>query len=815
MRSFTKKINSLYSYFFNNSNSIRLQLINVMFILLAIFAILATITTCLIDFEPMIVGVMSLAILCVLFSLWLANSKKKINTAGIMISVFLNIILQPMLFLTTGGRMCGMPIWSLCAILFNWLVVEGIACYVLTAAGILTCYLCCLVEEYNLIDIYTIPTSLGQINDLMISIISVTLIVGLIYKYQSYVYEKQRKEITEKDKAINATLAELERTNQELSDANEAKGQFLANMSHEIRTPINAILGMNELIQRENKDDAIGEYSDNIKSAGDILLSLVNDILDYSKIGSGKMNLVEDEYIVIEQINSILALIVLKAEAKGLNFNVNVDPNMPSKLYGDELRIKQITTNLLTNAVKYTKEGTVTLNIDVLEINNGRVKYKVSVIDTGIGIKEDELSKLFELFTRLDEEQNKNIEGTGLGIAISQSLLSLMDSKLNVESEYGKGSTFSFELEQRIVDPKPIGDIKNHIAEKKSDKIKNTFVATKATVLFVDDVELNLKVAKGIIRPLGMNLHTATSGKEAIELCKRTNYDIIFMDHMMPEMDGLVATGLIRKLNNYYKTAPIVALTANAVAGAREMFLEAGMNDFISKPIDLAQLYKCVERYLPQEKIEYIDGSDYEEDIEEVPEIDGINSEKSINILGSKKAFIKEVKKFYANIEPNIITLKECENSNDIENYEKNIHDIKVNARTIAADEIAYMAQYLEQCCKELNIFELKSKSYEFIENYKVLKENIKTAFGEIGEDNDIVSVTDRKFDAEDVKKNLQDLLDAMDAFDLDKADKIVEKLAYCNFGSYLAEYKHIELCISSVDFVEAKVAITQLLEKL
>ncbi len=389
--------------------------------------------------------------------------------------------------------------------------------------------------------------------------------------------------------------------------ANNAKSEFLANMSHEIRTPINAVLGMNEMIQRESDDEKVLEYSSDIQSAGRNLLSIINDILDFSKIESGKMEVVCAEYEFTPVINDLFNVISFKAEEKGLDIKFEIDQRIPSRMYGDDVRIRQIITNLLTNAVKYTHQGSVTLQIRLAggqKIVKGQtVNLFVSVIDTGIGIKEEDLNELFTSFARIDESTNRNIEGTGLGINITSSLLELMNSRLQVKSEFNKGSEFFFVLEQTVVDERPIGEYTN-----KSEKVTNAIeaeskqIAPNAKVLIVDDTPMNLKVEANLLKRTKAMVETAESGIDALEMLSKNKYDIVFLDHMMPKMDG-IETLHIAKEKGYIKDIPVIALTANAIAGAREQYLEAGFDDYLSKPVRGAEIEDMLYRYISNDLI--------------------------------------------------------------------------------------------------------------------------------------------------------------------------------------------------------------------
>lgn len=401
----------------------------------------------------------------------------------------------------------------------------------------------------------------------------------------------------------------LEESRYQAERANSAKSDFLANMSHEIRTPINAVLGMDELIIRETNNSNILEYAANIKQSGNILLSLINDILDFSKIESGKMDIIDVEYNTKTVLADTYALINTRAKKKGLAVVFDIDPSIPKTMFGDDIRIRQIITNLLTNAVKYTEKGTITLTIKVIASYDNNILLNFSIKDTGVGIKDEDKEKLFMAFQRVDESKNRNIEGTGLGLSICIKLLQLMDSNLSVKSEYGNGSEFYFDITQKIIDPTPIGIFEtNSSATAPSSMLipddYGTFTAPDATILVVDDNEMNLKVVKGLLKQTKINVVTAFSGPESIELVKNNKYDVILMDHMMPDMDGIEAVKIMKEMpDNMSANSPIIALTANAVIGAKEMFLDNGFDDFLSKPVKGTDLEKMLYRYLPSELI--------------------------------------------------------------------------------------------------------------------------------------------------------------------------------------------------------------------
>ena len=419
---------------------------------------------------------------------------------------------------------------------------------------------------------------------------------GVLYRIfdmtDNYLYTKQLIELKE----------DAER-------ANEAKSSFLARMSHEIRTPINAVLGMNEMILRETDSANVREYANNIHNAGNVLLSIINDILDLSKIESSKMEIIEIDYNMGNLLLDIENMISLRAEEKNITFKILTDANMPKMLHGDEKRIKQCIINLLTNSVKYTKEGSVTLQVDFADNNDDTINLWVSVSDTGIGIKEDDLYMLFDPFTRLDMKKNKNIEGTGLGLSITKRLLEMMNGNLTVESIYGKGSTFSFVIPQKVAGTEPLGDYKIAAADMDaSDSVeRKQFIAPNARILAIDDNRVNITVVKGLLKRLKVQFDSALSGQECLNKVKEKQYDIILLDHMMPEMDGIETLHNLQRMEEYNQNRPtVIALTANAIVGAKEEYLKEGFADYLSKPIDSVQLEEMIRQYLPDELIEYM-----------------------------------------------------------------------------------------------------------------------------------------------------------------------------------------------------------------
>ena len=420
-------------------------------------------------------------------------------------------------------------------------------------------------------------------------------------------FAQKQMEIAEEQTAIAEEQSALAEENRKAAvRANEAKSEFLANMSHEIRTPLNAILGMNEMIMNEEISPTAMQYSQDIFNAGQTLLAIINDILDFSKIESGKMEIVPVTYELSSVLNDVINMVTRKIEDKRLKLFTDVATDIPSQLFGDEVRIRQILLNIVNNAVKYTREGSVTIKVDWDHLDDVKIYLRISVTDTGIGIRKEDQEKLFKGFQRVDMVNNRNIEGTGLGLAITKRLVEQMDGLIAVKSVYGEGSTFTVILPQVVMNDEPMGDFVSAYQRMKHNNVqkRDEFTAPDARVLIVDDNRVNLTVAKGLLKGTQAQVDTAESGLQALDMIRTNKYHIIFLDHMMPELNGIETIKRMRmQEENMSRDAAVIALTANAVSGSREMYMVSGFTDYLSKPIDVVRYLELLRRYIPEEMI--------------------------------------------------------------------------------------------------------------------------------------------------------------------------------------------------------------------
>ena len=548
----------------------------------------------------------------------------------------------------------------------------------------------------------------------LIYLICIGLVVKLIDNLLRWQAAVQRKLKTAAKKALAA---------------GQAKSQFLAQMSHEIRTPINTVLGMNEMIMRESTDKDIREYAENISGASKTLLNLINSILDFSKIEEGKMEILPVRYNTLEMIDELVNMIYEKAARKKLSLITKIDPNLPKSLFGDDMRIKQVISNILTNAVKYTKQGTITLTVSGEFVAEDSFMLYVSVEDTGIGIRQEDIEKLFESFIRLDETKNKNIEGTGLGISIVKELLMMMNSKLEVSSVYGKGSDFSFKLPQKVIDKSPVGIYGEHHHERIFKRVETKFIkAPRAKILAVDDTVMNLKVVNGLLKRNLITPDLADGGEKCLELAAKNFYHIIFLDHMMPEPDGVETLRRLKAMNLPDETK-IIVLTANAISGARERYLAKGFDDYLSKPIDVNALESMLEKYLPPEIIEEEEKSEPAQ-IEPTEEDFSSRFKKICPSIDLKvglancmddEEFFKEMAEEFLNGD-RTAELEKFFAAADWKEYRIVAHALKSTSRVIGAVDLSEKAKEQEFDARDEDIDALKKNHADLLADYKKVR---------------------------------------------------------------------------------------------
>lgn len=585
---------------------------------------------------------------------------------------------------------------------------------------------------------------------------------------------------------ILSDMTEIVEAKEKAENADKAKSSFLAHMSHEIRTPINTVLGMNEMILRQAKDPSILEYASNIQTAGRTLLSLINSILDFSKIEEGKMEIIPVAYETASVMNNLVVSIAERAKKKGLELQVDLDPQLPVRMFGDDVRVSQVIMNLLTNAVKYTEKGSVRFRVHCGERHNGEIVLQVSVEDTGIGIRDEDLPKLFESFERLDEVRNHNIEGTGLGMSIVTRLLDMMGSHLKVQSVYGQGSIFSFDIIQKIEDETPIGDYSWRLDASRSSVGGETLRAEGSRVLVVDDNDMNLKVAENLLKLFSIAPELVESGYEAIErLRSGEHYHIIFLDHMMPGMDGIETLRRIKEENLLSEDTPVIALTANAINGAKEQYLAAGFDDYLSKPIDVMKLQNLLIRFLPKAICSFYEaGEDVAAEADAVSKLAaaGFDTESGLRYAaGDRDFYIEIVESFAADCDRNLPRIRSDWERQNLADYQIRVHALKSTARLIGANALSEMALKQELAAKARDFAAVKAGVGALLEAYRDIALRLRQALGTTQADAEPVQTG--AISAEALQTVLSDATNCVDNYEFERAVALLRPLTGMHCG--------------------------------
>ena len=739
MQSFVDKIKSFFNV---RTKGMRLVLFNVMVVVAVlggVFSIIMAIAS-LLPVQP--VPIFIVAILIAALPFYLANYKGRLGVASNFMVIVSCFFLFPGIFFSQGGIESGMSSWFALGILFIFLLLDGVNFVVmlsLDAIVIIGCYW--LSYKYSQL-VHGQMLRASFFLDVVQSIFVTTVAVGLIVKVQAWMQKQQDSIVEEKNKLLVEVTQKAKHAQREAEIANHSKSNFLANMSHEIRTPINTVLGMDEMILRETREDNTRSLAQDIRTSTESLLEIVNEILDFSRIESGKMELMADDYELCDVLHDTVTVFGLRAKEKGLYLHIHVDEKLPAMYRGDSLRLRQIINNIMSNAIKYTGEGGINFSVTGHQEEDSEVLH-FEIEDTGAGIREEDLHRLFEAFERIDEKTNRNIEGTGLGMAITANLLHMMDSNLQVRSVYGQGSTFYFDLKQRVKDWTPIGHFQ--IKDKKNaDNSKEqhfTFLAPNVHVLLVDDNAMNRKVFCKLLKHTQIQIDEVDNGFTCLEMVKKRHYDIIFLDHMMPELDGVETFSYMQSMQeNRCKDTPVIVLTANAIIGAKEQYMQIGFTDYLSKPIDSHRLENLIVEQLALHNIHVepielsgnnseVYGEKNHEALQELPQVEGFDWEYGLLHFLNAQMLWESVEDFYNGCESAVAELdllyQDISGPKGIDAYRIKVHALKSNLALIGAMQASALARILEYAARDGKEERLRHLHGVLMEEVEACRQNL------------------------------------------------------------------------------------------
>ena len=739
MQSFVDKIKSFFNV---RTKGMRLVLFNVMVVVAVlggVFSIIMAIAS-LLPVQP--VTSFIVAILIAVLPFYLANYKGRLGVASNFMVIVSCFFLFPGIFFSQGGIESGMSSWFALGILFIFLLLDGVNFVVmlsLDAIVIIGCYW--LSYKYpQLVHGQMLRASFFL--DVVQSIFVTTVAVGLIVKVQAWMQKQQDSIVEEKNKLLVEVTQKAKHAQREAEIANHSKSNFLANMSHEIRTPINTVLGMDEMILRETREDNTRSLAQDIRTSTESLLEIVNEILDFSRIESGKMELMADDYELCDVLHDTVTVFGLRAKEKGLYLHIHVDEKLPAMYRGDSLRLRQIINNIMSNAIKYTREGGINFSVTGHQEEDSEVLH-FEIEDTGVGIREEDLHRLFEAFERIDEKTNRNIEGTGLGMAITANLLHMMDSNLQVRSVYGQGSTFYFDLKQRVKDWTPIGhfQVKDKKNADNSREQHFTFLAPNVHVLLVDDNAMNRKVFCKLLKHTQIQIDEVDNGFTCLEMVKKRHYDIIFLDHMMPELDGVETFSYMQSMQeNRCKDTPVIVLTANAIIGAKEQYMQIGFTDYLSKPIDSHRLENLIVEQLALHNIHVepielsgnnseVYGEKNHEALQELPQVEGFDWEYGLLHFLNAQMLWESVEDFYNGCESAVAELdllyQDISGPKGIDAYRIKVHALKSNLALIGAMQASALARILEYAARDGKEERLRHLHGVLMEEVEACRQNL------------------------------------------------------------------------------------------